>query len=108
MVDEEAWRSVDISETTEKREVELKVAARAVKESVNTMRHFLHRGSRKYGDGSVDVRVKWRVSAVCGVGHIEESGLGFADEKVLSGGACGYDEDVSPTTVSVLGVAMVL
>lgn len=64
MVDGEASRSSDISETTEKREVELNVAARAVKESVNTIRDFRQSGSKKYGDGSVDVRVKWRVSVV--------------------------------------------
>lgn len=45
---------------------------------------------------------------MCGVGHIEESGLGLADEKLLSGRACGYDEAASPTMVSELVVAIVL
>lgn len=80
IVDAEVLRSDAISSTTEKRDVEPKVAVRAVKERVKTMRHFRQRGSEKYGDGRVDVRVRCNFSAVRGVGHIEESRVPLSDE----------------------------
>lgn len=112
MVDADESRSSEISLTTEKSDVELKVAANAVNDRQKRMRDLRHNGNEKYGEGRVDVLVKLSSNGVfgenLGVGEADESGVSVDEDIPLTCscagiGGLGY---VVPTIVSVLAVAI--
>ena len=86
MLEEDVSKSSAISETTEKRDVEENVTASAVKERQKTINDLRQSGSVKYGEGSVDVRVRFSSLIAKGFSVCVPDGIGVdvADELLLS------------------------
>lgn len=111
MDDSDVSRSSEISLTTEKSEVELNVAARAVNDRQNRMRDLRHNGNEKYGDGSVDVRVKlssmFRFAEDFGGGETGKCGVDVVEDASLTCTCAGTGRvgHGAPTIISVLAEA---